>query len=239
MAEKLQSESLNALLRELAMSLKTLTNDETSLRELDTTLDIARELHERIAILRFRAIEKLGDQTSQMEAPQNEQHATTEESTGAFERPFAFSIRTEATGTPSVPTEPVAPLPSADVPPNAEEPSTSPQPQPEHEPRMHASAIEPETHPMSIADRLQLAPLGQLADAMGINDRVRFAQELFGGDMGAFKAACTAIESDPSESAGLATLQSLADPEVDWTAEKGAAAEFSILVSRLFVGKPA
>ena len=232
MAEKLQSESLNALLRELAMSLKTLTNDETSLRELDTTLDIARELHERIAILRFRAIEKLGDQTSQMEAPQNEQHATTEESTGTFERPFAFSIRTEATATPSVPPKPVAPLPIAEVAPDA-----SPEPQPE--PEVHASPIEPETHPMSLADRLQLAPLDQLADAMGINDRVRFAQELFGGDMGAFKAACTAIESDPSESAGLATLQSLADPEVDWTAEKGAAADFSILVSRLFVGKPA
>ena len=237
MAEKLQSESLNALLRELAMSLKTLTNDETSLRELDTTLDIARELHERIAILRFRAIEKLGDPTSQMEAPQNEQHATTEESTGTFERPFAFSIRTEATATPSVPAEPVAPLPIAEVAPDAEEPSTFPEPEPE--PEVHASSIEPEPHPMSLADRLQLAPLEQLSDAMGINDRVRFAQELFGGDMGAFKAACTAIESDPSESAGLATLQSLADPEVDWTAEKGAAADFSILVSRLFVGKPA
>jgi hypothetical protein len=234
MAENLQSESLNALLRELAMSLKALTNDETSLQELDNTLDIARELHERIAILRFRAIEKLADPTSQGEVPQEEQHATTEESTGTFERPFSFSIRTEATATPAIPPEPVAPLPSTDEPSDAEE---TPSPL-ALEPQIPAAAIEPETHPMSLADRLQLAPLDQLADAMGINDRVRFAQELFGGDMGAFKAACTAIESDASESAGLATLQSLADPEVDWTAEKGAAADFSILVSRLFVGKP-
>lgn len=226
MSEKMQSESLNALLRELAMSLKKLTHDETSLRELDATLDIARELHERIAILRFRAIEQIGNQE---ETP--DKQGRSEEK--GFEKPFSFSIRTEAAADTiaALTVDKTPEAPKNDVPPPVE---VEPAP-----PAFKPAATEADVAGLSLADRLQLAPLAHLADAMGINDRVRFAQELYGGDMGAFKAACEAIESAQSEEAGLETMKHSADDEVDWAAEKGAAADFAVLVSRLFVGKPA
>lgn len=235
MAENMHSESLNSLLRELALSLKKLTNDETSLRELDETLNIARELHERIAILRFRAIEELGKQ-----GEEKDEGVDAEER--GFERPFAFSIQADGPSKPSVeaaeateaaeaePRVTSHPEQIEDVPP-AIEAADAPTPE--------RIVTDVEMGAMSLADRLQLAPLAHLTDAMGINDRVRYAQELFGGDMGAFKSACSAIESAASENEAIEMAHSMADSEVDWTVEKGAAADFAVLVSRLYVGKPA
>lgn len=232
MADNMHSESLNSLLRELALSLKKLTNDETSLRELDEALNIARELHERIAILRFRAIEQLGKQ-----GEEKDEGVDAEER--GFERPFAFSIQADGPSKPTAEaTEATEPEPRVtshpeqieDVPPVIEAADT---PTPER------IVTDVEMGAMSLADRLQLAPLAHLTDAMGINDRVRYAQELFGGDMGAFKSACSAIESAASEEEAIEMAQSMADSEVDWTVEKGAAADFAVLVLRLYVGKPA
>lgn len=235
MAENLQSESLNALLRELAMSLKKLTHEETSLRQLDTTLDVARELHERIAILRFRAIEKLKTHQENIGGHVSVSEKDQPRESG-FEQPISFSIRPETPTPLDKPTDSVTrPVVEDDT---AEAGAEATHTDKGEAPVDDALPIG-EFTAMSLADRLQLAPLQHLTDAMGINDRVRFAQELFGGDMSAFKAACVAIEGDSSEEAGLKTLKTMADPEVDWTAEKGPAADFVVLVSRLFVGKPA
>lgn len=87
----------------------------------------------------------------------------------------------------------------------------------------------------SLGERLQLAPLTSLASAMGINDRVRFATELFDGDMSAFNEACKAIEAAGNEQAAQQLLIDSAEQGIDWEAETGAARDFSTLVTRLFL----
>lgn len=70
---------------------------------------------------------------------------------------------------------------------------------------------------------------------MGINDRVRFATELFDGDMAGFNAACKAIEASANEQEAQQLLIESAEEGIDWEAETGAAPDFATLVSRLFL----
>lgn len=233
MSQHLQAESLNQLLRDLALALKQLTHETTKLEDLDRTLTLSREIHERIAILRYKAIEDAKNvpidhpAPAQKGAPVVEDNGTPEAQPEpqpkSFAAPFTFSVRQPTpqpsapppTEAPAKPTEPAAPV---------ERVKTVPTP---------ATAREDEV--LSLADRHRLAPLDQLSSAMGINDRVRFATELFDSDMTAFNAACKTLEASENLESALNILRQQAESTVDWDAEQGAARDFQTLVERLFV----
>lgn len=225
MSEKLQAETLNALLRELAQSLRKLTQEVTGVEELNHALEVSRELHERIAILRYRALTMRATETGPTTA-------------GNALKPIDFSIHETAARPQAIDSSDDAPEPEATpatestgdaIPSTALDEGLSPE-TPET-----VEAPEPEANNLSFADQQQLRPLDTLAAGMGINDRVRFATELFDGDMTAFNSVCQAIESSDSAEEALILLKDRAESNVDWEAETGAAADLVALTQRLFI----
>lgn len=225
MSDELQAETLNALLRELAQSLRKLTQEVTGVEELNHALEVSRELHERIAILRYRALTSHEPETAQKSAAN-------------ARPPLDFSIR-EAADPPQA-VYSAEQVPEAEAPPATESTpdsiqSTALSEEPIPETRETVETPEPEQNNLSFVDQQQLRPLDTLAAGMGINDRVRFATELFDGDMTAFNSVCQAIESSDSAEAALTLLKNQAESDVEWEAETGAATDLVTLVHRLFI----
>jgi len=220
MSEKLQAENLNDLLRELAQSLRKLTQEVSGVEELNHALDVSRELHERIAILRYRALTMRESETGP-------------KTTGNAVQPMDFSIHEAADPPQAIDSSDDAPEPTPatestgdSIPSTAKNEGLNPE---------TVEIPEPESNNLSFVDQQQLRPLDTLAAGMGINDRVRFATELFDGDMTAFNSVCQAIESSDSAEAALTLLKNRADSNVDWEAETGATADLVALIQRLFI----
>ena len=262
MTQHRETESLNALLRSLAQSLQRLTQQETDLTELDRALELSRELHERMAILRYRVIdeweeepgnqgtrepENQGSREAGNEGREEPDHQGTrqpgnegreepgnEGTARGFDRPFLFSfgaasptskIASEAKSEDDDASTAVAEKPAV-----LQEDAVA-----EEQPLSTVDATPSNDDVMSLAERLQLAPLKRLTDAMGINDRVRFASDLFESDMSAFLAGCKQIEDCQTASEAILLAKSLAEEGIDWSVEKGSPHDFLMLVTRLFL----
>ena len=246
MTQHRETESLNALLRSLAQSLQRLTQQETDLTELDRALELSRELHERMAILRYRVIDEwegeLGNegtrepenQATRQPGNEGREEPGNEGSARGFDRPFLFSFGAAS------PTSKIA----SEAKSEDDDASTAVAEKPavlhedavaEEQPLSTVDATPSNDDVMSLAERLQLAPLKRLTDAMGINDRVRFASDLFESDMSAFLAGCKQIEDCQTASEAILLAKSLAEEGIDWSVEKGSPHDFLMLVTRLFL----
>ena len=246
MTQHRETESLNALLRSLAQSLQRLTQQETDLTEIDRALELSRELHERMAILRYRVIDEWEEEPENQGSREPRNQGTREpenqgtkeaENKGAargFDRPFLFSFGT-ASQTSKIASEPKsedddASTAVAEKPAVLQEDAVA-----EEQPLSTVDATPSNDDVMSLAEQLQLAPLKRLTDAMGINDRVRFASDLFESDMSAFLAGCKQIEDCQTASEAILLAKSLAEEGIDWSVEKGSPHDFLMLVTRLFL----
>lgn len=246
MTQHRETESLNALLRSLAQSLQRLTQQETDLTEIDRALELSRELHERMAILRYRVIDEWEEEPGNQGTREPENQATrqpgnegreepgNEGSARGFDRPFLFSFGAAS------PTSKIA----SEAKSEDDDASTAVAEKPavlhedavaEEQPLSTVDATPSNDDVMSLAERLQLAPLKRLTDAMGINDRVRFASDLFESDMSAFLAGCKQIEDCQTASEAILLAKSLAEEGIDWSVEKGSPHDFLMLVTRLFL----
>ena len=92
---------------------------------------------------------------------------------------------------------------------------------------------EPSAGP-SVADVLSEQRIASLQNTMSINDRVRFAGDLFGGDVQKLLTVCAELEKTDSYSAAVAHLEKHADAALDWEDEEGAPFDFLQKLRRLF-----
>ena len=86
----------------------------------------------------------------------------------------------------------------------------------------------------SIAEALSEQRIASIQSTLSINDRVRFASDLFGGDVPKLLTVCTEIEAVNSFEAAVEHVERHATVEVDWEDEDGAAFEFLQRLRRLF-----
>lgn len=89
------------------------------------------------------------------------------------------------------------------------------------------------TEDKSIASKLQQNKLGDLRDAIGINEKFMFINELFNGDMGRYNKAIDEINSLQSK-AGSDTYIMELKIEKQWDMESDAFIKFKELVDRKF-----
>lgn len=141
----------------------------------------------------------------------------------------AIAIAEHCATTEHIPSEPEpAPAPVTVAPP-------TPEPEPQSEPAP-VSALENEPLPAagtSLAERLSEQRLDSLKNSLSINNRVRFASLLTGGDVPALLELCGALERKESfESAQVLLLERAGD--IDWDDEESGGVEFLSLVRRLF-----
>lgn len=92
---------------------------------------------------------------------------------------------------------------------------------------------EPSAGP-SVADVLSEQSIASLQNTMSINDRVRFAGDLFGGDVQKLLTVCAELEKIDSYSAAVAHLEKHAAAALDWENEEGAPFDFLQKLRRLF-----
>lgn len=86
----------------------------------------------------------------------------------------------------------------------------------------------------SIAEALSEQRIASIQSTLSINDRVRFASDLFGGDVPKLLTVCAEIEAVNSFEAAVEHVERHATVEVDWEDEDGAAFEFLQRLRRLF-----
>ena len=86
----------------------------------------------------------------------------------------------------------------------------------------------------SIAEAISEQRIASIQSTLSINDRVRFASDLFGGDVPKLLAICTEIEAVNSFEAAVEHVERHATVEVNWEDEDGAAFEFLQRLRRLF-----
>ena len=199
-----------------------------------------------MAILRYRVIDEWEEEPENQGSREPRNQGTREpenqgtkeaENKGAargFDRPFLFSFGT-ASQTSKIASEPKsedddASTAVAEKPAVLQEDAVA-----EEQPLSTVDATPANDDVMSLAEQLQLAPLKRLTDAMGINDRVRFASDLFESDMSAFLAGCKQIEDCQTASEAILLAKSLAEEGIDWSVEKGSPHDFLMLVTRLFL----
>ena len=90
-------------------------------------------------------------------------------------------------------------------------------------------------HPDSGVDRSKLLePIADLRQAIGINDRFRFINELFAGNSDAFSHAIRAINESRSYDQALLTLQQTLTAQGTWRPENPALRELHQLLKRRY-----
>jgi len=86
----------------------------------------------------------------------------------------------------------------------------------------------------SIAEALSVQRIASIQSTLSINDRVRFAGDLFGGDVEKLLSACSKLEQAESYEIAVEQLEKQVLHDVDWGDEEGAPYEFLQRLRRLF-----
>jgi hypothetical protein len=225
-------QTLQELADALQSSLARLAGGDLAKAELEQLTLQARELYERLVVLRHKAFE------SEFRGEQLVAHEHKEEE----ERPV-LSFRVQVAETPEVP--PVSPnqVSLIDV---IEEITREESPVKEEEPAAEATALKPMqiTAPENLNDRLSKAipaqetlarklessPIGDLKRAITLNQRFQFARELFKGNNQDYEVTIDKLNNSSREDA-LKTLENLR-ARYEWNDESPVTQDFKELVQR-------
>ena len=195
---------MRELLNDLLHRLDALESDASRPEDWNGFLDQARLLHERALLLRYKSLERLHS------LPEDPAPSPTIVWGSPQPEPAPTESNEVAVGGPAIEIgnelAPERAVPEAEAPP--------------------AEAV-------SLAEKLSLQPLPAILPSLGINDRVRFAGVLFGGDMGTLQAACAVAEGAADLASARNAVEALAVPELDWTNEVEAPFQFMLLVQRV------
>lgn len=200
------------LLNDLQQKWEVLETEPSNTEAWTAFLEQTRALHERATIFRYKSLERLkaqsiSDNEVAIEEPPALAWQTVPSNEGAWENSDAI---------PEIEVE--SPL--------AEEKSDG-------QTSVAPSAAKAANETLSLAERLSLQPLSAILPSIGINDRVRFAGELFGGSMETLQSACTAAESASDFESAREAVTALAASNTDWEDEEEAPHQFMQLVQRL------
>ena len=204
---------MRQLLNDLVHRLDALENRPTQLEDWEGFLIQARALHERALIMRYKALERLNDALAEEVVEPAEPEQPMVWGGAVVEAAEAMHPEDAEEDAASQAIEKAAP----------DHPQQAPAPTP---------AV-PQSAGVSLAEKLSLQPLKSILPALGINDRVRFAGVLFGGDMGALQAACAAAEAAATLESAQEEVLNRAQHDLDWSDEAEAPYQFMQLVQRV------
>lgn len=184
------------------------------LEDLEAATADARELYERLVVLRHKAREARRTET----AP-----------TPVKEVPEAEPIRldTRPPGTPPRQTSLIEAIEATEAPPAKEE---------QEAPRKKAPAAakgKPQA-PATLAEKLEKAAIGDLGKAITLQHKFWFVAELFNGDRAGFERSITTINAMPDRESALGFLQNEVLAKLAKEPDPEAIATFLDLVERRF-----
>jgi len=224
-------QTLQQLADALQSSLARLAGGNLAKAELEHLTLQARELYERLVVLRHKAFESelRGEQPVAVEQKEEEKPA--------------ISFRVQVAETPEAP--PVSPnqVSLIDV---IEEITREESPEKEEEPVAEAHAVKPIQFPVpenlndrlsktipaqeTLARKLESSPIGDLKRAITLNQRFQFARELFKGNNQDYEVTIDKLNNSSREDA-LKTLENLR-ARYEWNDESPITQDFRELVQR-------
>ncbi|MCB0759073.1 MAG: hypothetical protein KDC01_11480 [Flavobacteriales bacterium] len=209
MPQQKASDRMNELIHSLQQAMGRLEAGKLSLPELERSTDDARAIFERLVVLRHKAREaavSAGKQVAASEpttsppttvAPEDakeEESApirldtrppeVTAQQTSLIDAIAETENSTEEKPSPVGPNPPaqassVPPAPAAPKPPKAKP----------------AAAKEPAERPLTVADKMEHAPVADLRKAIALSQKFWFVAELFGGDRKRYEEAIDALNA--------------------------------------------
>lgn len=242
------------LIEKISSELKRLKQESMTASELDALVGDARELYERLIVLRYKAFEQtvkkseIPQETVEQSVPvQPTVEVKNEPTEPAVEEPetdmgFAFELFeepvTEAPQEPEVQFAPPAPEP-----PKVEE-TVQPelvlgeqpvkQPTEAQSPSSLLEKLSEQHNQNRLADKLKLSPISSLKSTFTLNDRIRFSQGLFSGDSEQFRQAVDALDACPSLEAAKKQVTAYANTH-GWDMESKDVEHFYEFIERRFM----
>lgn len=224
----IEYQSISHLSGQLHQQILHLEEGEMELEELQLALDNAREIYERLVVLRYRAYDELVHTTREMpmsaetvvpELPAQESLVEVSET------PFIEEQEVVVDEEVIPVTEPESLFDAVD--------NVQPQPAPIVE-QVTTPAIQKPVEHESIGEKLSKSPIPDLKRAIGLNQKFLFINTLFAGDAIAYDETLSEINA----------MQSYADAEskcselrlkYKWSDEEPTTVQFEDLVERRFL----
>lgn len=243
--------SIPELIQSLNLLASRINNGTVGLEEFEVTLRDARELYERLVILRYKAIE---DRNLMGMGGMKSAASKVEEPQAAPPQPLApkqislidsiEEIAREQQDEPEPqkptppPPPPVQPEPKTAAPKPAPPPAPEPTPAPVQKPvsRSRSEVIpHAEGRPESLADKLSHTKIDDLTVAIGLNQKFRFIKELFGGDADAYNQALKKLNTCDSISTARELVEQELKTTYEWDEEDQLTLTFLSLIERRYL----
>ncbi|TVR39364.1 MAG: hypothetical protein EA392_06350 [Cryomorphaceae bacterium] len=243
--------SIPELIQSLNLLASRINNGTVGLEEFEVTLRDARELYERLVILRYKAIE---DRNLMGMGGTRPSASKVEEPQAPPPQPLApkqislidsiEEISREQQDEPELPQPPPPPPPPAQPEPRAAAPKPVPPPTPEPAPapvqkpvsRSRSEVIPPsEGRPESLADKLSHTKIADLTVAIGLNQKFRFIKELFGGDADAYNQALKKLNTCNDISSARQWVEQELKTTYEWDEEDQLTLTFLSLIERRYL----
>lgn len=256
--------SIPELIQSLNQLALRINKGSVGLEEFEATLRDARELYERLVILRYKAIEDRnlmgGSPTPEIEAeaevkkvPKPETNLKAKQislidSIEEIAREDSPTAPPEAPVTPEVKqsvepnTPPAQPKPTENQPTEREAPRAEVIPPPPAEPTPTAKPANPAVGAEksmvdihdTLADKWSKTKIDDLTVAIGLNQKFRFINELFDGDSEAYNKAVKVLNQLPDKAAAQTHLHSELVKPYKWDEEDEVTLTFLNLVERRY-----
>lgn len=207
------------LLHDLVRQFEALENGPSQPADWTTFVERAQSVYERSLILRYKSLERM-----QAEEPAEPIEESVEPPVMVWTPQPVHEAPEAAAPAPEEIEVPAQEAPT-EVAPHAEEPPAETTRSPSAQPVAGEG--------VSLAEKLSLQPLKSILPSLGINDRVRFAGALFGGNMQQLQTACAAVEEATDFESAMERVQALAATGLDWNDEDDAPHQFMQLVQRV------
>lgn len=190
MAETKASDRMNELIRSLQQAMDRLQGGQLTLEELEQATGQAQALYERFVVLRHKAREAAVGAVKQPESPQpkaEEPKAEEEEPSIRLDtRPPDISPQQTSLIDAIAETESLNAM-AAEAKPTQAKPAQAPKPK--------AAKQDAPGRPVTVADKLEHAPVADLRKAIALSQKFWFVAELFANDRKRYEEAIDALNA--------------------------------------------
>ncbi|MBI1267634.1 MAG: hypothetical protein GC193_09430 [Cryomorphaceae bacterium] len=217
-------QSISHLSNQLHNQILHLEDGELELEDLQFALENAREIYERLVVLRYRAYDELVHTTREM--PMSAETVVPEL---PIEEPLV-EVAEEPELATEVESKVETPIEQESL--FEEIPEVAPAPIP-FSPAQPSPSKKPVEHE-SIGEKLSKSPIADLKKAIGLNQKFLFINTLFAGDAIAYDEAVSEINKMPSFSEAEVKCSELR-VKYKWSDEEPATEQFEDLVERRFL----
>ncbi len=223
MAETKASDRMNGLLRSLQQAMERLQDGRLTLEELEQATGQAQALYERFVVLRHKAREAAVGAVKKAEAPApkaGEEEASIRLDTRPAEiAPQQTSLIDAIAETESL---------------NAMAAEAAPTPAPKPKANKPAAKQAASERPVTLADKLEHAPVADLRKAIALSQKFWFVAELFANDRKRYEEAIDALNAMPGLKEAEAFLRNEVIAKLPNPPGEEVAATFSELLQRRY-----